>query len=162
MMCYVMAVYDLHIMSRPDGSCIPPGGPVPMKLHEGSTTVSVMSTMLLQVRPSSLLSIVRTSLLFRQKARMIFPVDASSTAAGFPAYKFIRSVIQNLTHNHYKLFSHSVPQIYVVQKNLRAVRGQSRPNIMNFDAVCIDNITLYAHSRTTVPTIVNRCSPIVL
>ena len=78
-------IYGIHIMSRPDGSCIPPGGPVPMKLHAGSTTDSVMSTMLPQVSPSSLLSIVRTSLLFRQKARMILPVDASSTAAGFPA-----------------------------------------------------------------------------
>ena len=74
------------MISRPEGSWIPPGGPVPMKAHPGSVTISEISTMLAQVAPSSVLSMVNTFLLFRQKARMIFPVDASSTAAGFPEY----------------------------------------------------------------------------
>ena len=111
-----MQVEHVQIISRPDGSCIPPGGPVPMKPHAGSTTISEMSTMLPQVKPSSELSIVRMFLLFRQKARMIFPVDASSTAAGFPTYKSQLSAYRLPGSQAFLLFIRQARHYHVFQR----------------------------------------------
>ena len=81
-------------MSLPLGNCSPPGLLGATLNQLGKATMSVMSTMLLHVSPSSSLSNTSTCLVLREKRRKILPAVTSSIGAGLPGVS--RSTYSNL------------------------------------------------------------------